>query len=305
VKRSLFFKQAELLLRVLPHVYDEDCFALKGGTALNFFVLNMPRLSVDIDLTFLPISPRDEALRDISVALNRIADRIERAMPDARIERSNLKSLGRVNKLFVGKDGAQIKIEPNEIIRGTVFPCEERSLVKGAEDLFELFVSVRSLSVADLYGGKLCAALDRQHPRDLFDVKLLLDNGGITEAIRKAFVDYLASHNLPMNELLNSTWQDLRRVFESDFKNISAVEVTYEDLLAVRDRMLHELLQSLTKDERRFLLSVKRGEPEWRLMEIDGIDKLPAIQWKVQNVQRMSAEKNAEELEKLRQILKL
>lgn len=305
MKRSPYFKQAELLLRILPQVHEEKRFALKGGTALNFFVLNMPRLSVDIDLAFLPITLRAKALRDISAALNGIADRIWRVMPDARIERSKAKGVGRVNKLFVSKDGAQIKIEPNEIIRGTVFPCEERTLVKDAEDLFELSVSVRSLSVADLYGGKLCAALDRQHPRDLFDVKLLLDDGGITKDVRRAFVVYLASHNRPMNELLNPIWHDIRAIYESDFRNVAAVEITYDDLISIRDRMLQELLRALTENERRFLLSVKKGMPEWDLMAIDGIERLPAIQWKVQNVRSMPAEKNATELEKLRRILKL
>jgi len=203
MKKSPYFKQAELLLRVLPLVNEEKRFALKGGTALNFFVMDMPRLSVDIDLAFLPITPREEALRDIGAALGGIADRIGRAMPDARIERIRAKSGDRLTKLIVGRDGARITIEPNEVIRGTVFPCDERSLVRDAEDLFELSVTVRSLSIADLYGGKLCAALDRQHPRDLFDVKLLLEGGGILDEIRKAFVVYLASHNRPMNELLN------------------------------------------------------------------------------------------------------
>ena len=293
------------MLRVLPHVHEEKCFALKGGTAINFFVLNMPRLSVDIDLAFLPITPRDEALRDISDALNGIADKIKHAMPYARIERRNLKGENRVNKLFVSNNDAQIKIEPNEIIRGAVFPCEERALVKGAEDIFELSVSVRSLSVADLYGGKLCAALDRQHPRDFFDVKLLLDNGGLTENVRKAFVIYLASHNRPMNELLDPIWQDIKPIFESDFKDISVVPVTCDDLMVARDQMLQELLCSLTENERKFLFSVKKGEPKWSLMKIDGIDKLPAIQWKIQNVQKMSSKKHAKELEKLRLILKL
>ncbi|MFA4874264.1 MAG: nucleotidyl transferase AbiEii/AbiGii toxin family protein [bacterium] len=305
MKTSVFFRQAELLLRVLPQVHDEDCFAIKGGTALNFFVLNMPRLSVDIDLTFLPITPRDKALRDINAALQGIAERIKRVMPDARIEQGKVKSGDLVNKLFVGKDGAQIKIESNDIIRGTVFPCEERTLVKGAEDLFELSVSARALSVADLYGGKLCAALDRQHPRDLFDVKLLLEGGGISEDIRKAFVVYLASHNRPMNELLNPSRQDIRPVFESDFKDISTVEVTCDDLVAVRDRLPQELLRLLTKNERRFLLSVKKGEPEWDLMDIEVLSRLPALQWKIQNVRRMPLEKKKRELKELQRILKL
>ena len=305
MKGSPFFKQAELVLRVLPHVHDEDRFAIKGGTALNFFILDMPRFSVDIDLTFLPITSRGDALQNINDALDELSDRIKRAMPDSRITPIKAKNEDRITKLFVAREGAQIKIEPNVIIRGTVFPCEERTLVKSVEDLFELSVDAKLLSIADLYGGKLCAALDRQHPRDFFDIKLLLENEGITDDIRKAFVIYLASHNRPMNELLNPTWQDIRRPFETDFKDISAVEVTCDELIAVRDAFLHQLLDVLTDNERRFLLSVKKGEPEWDLMGIDGIDRLPAIQWKIQNVQKMAREKHRKALEKLRRTLKL
>lgn len=305
MKRSTYFKQAELLLRVLPAINEEKYFALKGGTALNFFVLDMPRLSVDIDLAFLSVIPRDEALRDIDAALNRIGDGIKRLLPDARVERSKAKDDNRVVKLLVIREGALIKIEPNEVIRGTVFPCKKRNLVEAAEDLFELSVGARILSVADLYGGKFCAALDRQHPRDLFDVKMLLDGEGITDDIRKAFVIYLASHNRPMNELLSPNWQEIRPIFESDFRDITSASVTCDELVDVRDLMHKKLLRSLTDDERRFLISVKNGDPEWNLIAIDGIEKLPAIQWKVQNVRRMPAEKKARELEKLRRVLKI
>jgi hypothetical protein len=161
------------------------------------------------------------------------------------------------------------------------------------------------LSIADLYGGKLCAALDRQHPRDLFDIKLLLESGGITDEIRKAFVIYLASHNRPMNELLDLSHQDFRQTFENDFKGIAAIEVTYDELIEVRNSLADTLLKSLTDNERRFLLSIKKGEPEWHLMDLEGIDSLPAILWKIQNVRRMSREKHSSELQKLKAILNL
>jgi hypothetical protein len=51
------------LIRVLPSIAEEACFALKGGTAINLFVRDMPRLSVDIDLTYLPVQPRGKPWR--------------------------------------------------------------------------------------------------------------------------------------------------------------------------------------------------------------------------------------------------
>jgi hypothetical protein len=59
----VFFRQAELLLRIIPLIDREASFALKGGTAINFFVRDLPRISVDIDLVYLPIGERDESLR--------------------------------------------------------------------------------------------------------------------------------------------------------------------------------------------------------------------------------------------------
>jgi hypothetical protein len=264
----------------------------------------MPRLSIDIDLTFLPITPREDTLQDISHALNKLADGIKQAMPDSKIEKIMTTDKSRITKLFVRKKEALIKIEPNEIIRGSVFPCKEKLLVKKAVDLFELSVTAKSLSIADLYGGKLCAALDRQHPRDLFDIKLLLEHGGITDKIRKAFIIYLASHNRPMNELLDPSHQDFRQTFENDFKGITAVEVTYDELAEVRNSLADKLLKSMTDNERQFLMSIKKGEPEWNLIDLEGINRFPSILWKIQNIKRMSRHKHSSELQKLKTILK-
>ena len=84
-KDTVFFRQAELILRVLPFANEEEIFALKGGTAINFFYRDLPRLSVDIDLTYLPINDRETALTDIEKALIRISERVEKTIPGARV----------------------------------------------------------------------------------------------------------------------------------------------------------------------------------------------------------------------------
>ncbi len=81
MKDTVFFRQAELLLRILPLIHKEEVFDLKGGTAINFFVRDLPRLSVDIDLTYLPVNERDFALNDIRNALIRISEEIQRRIP--------------------------------------------------------------------------------------------------------------------------------------------------------------------------------------------------------------------------------
>ena len=300
MKDSPFFKQAELMLRVIPRVAAEQCFGLKGGTAINFFIRDMPRLSVDIDLTYLPIEPRERSLKNITDALKRIATSIKQAMPMVRVQESNLKGSNRIAKLFVRTQDAQIKIEPNEVIRGTVFPCALRELSEKAEELFGLSASINTLSFADLYGGKLCAASDRQHPRDIFDIKVLMDEEGITSDIRKAFVVYLASHDRPINELIDPCRQDIRKVYEREFAGLTSLPVQYEDLIAARETFIGILKSELTDQERKFLLSLKEGQPKWSLMKIEGIDQMPAIQWKLTNIKNMTSKKHAESLAKLK-----
>src|SRR3989338_3506457 len=120
-KDSLFFKQAELMLRMIPFVAQEECFALKGGTAINFFIRDIPRLSVDIDLTYLPIEPRELSLENISAALGQIASLIRRVHKNYFVQESRARGNNRISKLFVNNGaGVQITIEPNEVIRGAI-----------------------------------------------------------------------------------------------------------------------------------------------------------------------------------------
>src|ERR1039457_4548409 len=79
-------RQVARLIKILPHVAAEDCFALKGGTAINLFVRDMPRLSVDIDLTYLPVEERQATLANVDAALRRIAERVRAAIPNSRID---------------------------------------------------------------------------------------------------------------------------------------------------------------------------------------------------------------------------
>ncbi len=288
---------------LLPYVSREACFALKGGTALNMFVRDLPRLSVDIDLTYLPLEPRDASLRQISEALERIAATVKRAVPTLRVRTQMLGGPTRVSKVIAASPDGEIKIEPNEVLRGTVFPVQVRPMVPAARALFQMDLSMPVLSEADLYGGKFCAALDRQHPRDLFDVKLLLEHEGMTNEIRQAFVVYLASTDRPMHELLDPVRKDIRAVYASGFQGMTETVYSSEELAEAREQLIKTLHQEFTKDERSFLLSVKSGEPQWELMGLPGIEKLPGLQWKVQNVRRMTAQKRQDMLGKLKAVL--
>ena len=89
------------MLRVMPHVAKETCFALKGGTAINFYVRNMPQLSVDIDLVYLPLESRDTALSRISEALQRITLAIRRTIPGVEVREIQARGIEHIYKLAV------------------------------------------------------------------------------------------------------------------------------------------------------------------------------------------------------------
>lgn len=305
MKDSPFYQSALLMLRVLPFVVPEECFALKGGTAINLFARNLTRLSVDIDLTYLPIEPRGESLDKIHRALARIADEMTRSLPGIKVQPSKSRSTGLITKIFVNDRGVQIKIEPNEIIRGTIFPNRELRLSKKARDLFELDVSSQVLSFEDLYGGKICAALDRQHPRDLFDIKLLLENEGFNEKVRKAFVVYLISHNRPIHELLDPQLIDIKTLFEEEFAGMTDHKISCEDLVEARRTLISKIKRELSEEERKFILSVKEMNPSWGLLGLEGIEKLPAVQWKMKNIEKIPDRNRQKAIAQLKKVLGL
>lgn len=300
MKDSVYYRQAELLLRILPIINTEADFALKGGTAINFFVCDMPRLSVDIDLTYLPVNEREAALEGISKSLLSVSVKIRKMFPDSQVTLQKIRSSNSLKGLIVRWGNATIKIEPNFVLRGFIFAPQVRSLSKKAQDLFETAVTMKILSEAELYGGKICAALDRQHPRDLFDVKILLDSGGFNEQTRKAFIVHLISHPRPMVELLNPNFIDIREIYEKDFRDMMLEKVEYEELVETRNRLIDLIINSLTPEEKRFVLSVKSGEPEWNLLGLRGIENLPGVKWKILNVKNMPSKKHREAFEKLR-----
>jgi len=299
MKDRIFFKQADLLVQVLPSVHAETCFALKGGTAINFFIRDFPRLSVDIDLVYLPVEDRPNTLRGIAAALHRIAERLRRTLPGVQVREQKLAGEDLIIKLVVRvPSGAEIKVEPNLVLRGILHPVTERALTPKAVELFGRSATMRIVSLPDLYGGKLCAALDRQHPRDLFDVHGLFQAEGITGDIRRAFVVFLASHDRPMSELLNPTRKDLKRVFADQFEGMTLAPVSLSVLEDTREILIQRINADLSVAERKFLLSVKRLEPEWELLRLPGVERLPGPQWKLYNLRKMDPTKRkaAEEL---------
>jgi hypothetical protein len=301
MEESVYYRQAKLLLRVLPIIARYPVFALKGGTAINFFIRDMPRLSVDIDLTYTVVDDRATALSTISTTLSGIGNDIQHLLYKATVIPK--KSQGNITNLIVQVDGTIVKVEPNLVVRGTIFEPVTLLLNRRAQEAFGVSLKTSVLATAEVYGGKICAALDRQHPRDLFDVKLLFENEGITDSIRKSFIVHLISHDRPMVELLNPNFQGLQETVKNEFEGMTYTKISLEELEAARAELVKAIGQKLTDTERQFILSVKKGSPRWELLELEGIGKLPAVQWKLMNISRMDKKKHMAALRKLEKCL--
>lgn len=271
-------KQVMLVLDVLPEVAKETCFAMHGGTAINLFVRNMPRLSVDIDLTYVEIAERKETLDAINAALGRIKGNIEKLRPSIRIEHKE-----NICKLQLNEHGITIKIEVNMVGRGLLGEATKTQLCETAQEQFDVFCMMPIVPMGQLYGGKICAALDRQHPRDLFDVKLMFENSSFTDEIKRGFLLGLVSSNRPTHEILNPHFLDQRTAFENQFEGMSTIAFSYDDYEATRLQLIETVRASLDENDKAFLLSLNRLAPDWSIYDYQNF---PSVKWKLLNLDK-------------------
>lgn len=293
--RQNYRKQVGLLLEVLPEVANEKCFAMHGGTAINLFVRDMPRVSVDIDLTYLPIEDRATSLKNIADALERIKVSIEKRIPDVRVQHRQ-----DVGKLLISARSVDIKLEVNLVGRGTYLPPETMPLCKRAQDEFDAFCVMPIVPLGQLYGGKICAALDRQHPRDLFDVKYMLAGEGFSDDIKTGFLLCLLASDRPIHEVIRPNLQDQRQAMTNQFEGMSEDPFSYDDYESIRLQLIETMHARLTEADKKFLLSVKNLEPDWSLYNFE---RFPAVQWKLQNLRKLkdsNPNKHREQYEALR-----
>lgn len=295
-----YIRRVELLVQLLPHVAEEPCFALKGGTAVNLFDRDIPRLSVDIDLAYLGTEDREPALKTIKNALDRIHDRITANTRGVTLHKAYQQSDGL--RIAAQGQAGTVKIELSPVLRGVVWPAETRRVSERVEAKFG-FAEIQVVSRNDLYAGKICAALDRQHPRDLFDVYLLLKDGGIDRDLVRTFLVYLISHHRPISELIEPKRKDIAALYSSEFHTMVNDDIEMQVLLDAREELISSIKISLTPDDKEFLLSFKRGEPDWDLLNLLEVMHLPAVRWKQINLDKMGAEKRAEAVVRLKEVL--
>lgn len=297
---NLYRPQVVLLMDVLPLVAEERCFALKGGTAINLFLRDLPRLSVDIDLTYVPVQDRTTSLAEVGKALERLALAMEGQSKHLRVDRRRAE--GEIVKLFAWRGPVRVKIEVSPVLRG----CVREPIVRGVSPSVEAefgYIEVPVLHLHDLYAGKLCAALDRQHPRDLFDVQILLEHEGIDDELFEVFLVYLLSGDRSLADMLAPSRQAMGAVFEEQFRGMALRPVTIHELEQTRETMINLIQTKLTERQREFLLSFKRGEPDWELLNMPGVAELPAVQWKLVNIRRMTPAKREHAVERLQHVL--
>ncbi len=280
-----YVAQVRLLLGTLPDIARETVFALKGGTAINLFYRDMPRLSVDIDLTYLPLTDRQSSLKGIDDALGRITAAVTARNP--RVSARRIAGGGNTDTRIMVNDGqAQIKIETSPITRGAVYPARSMITSEPVTEQFG-FVETTVLAFEDLYGGKLHAALDRQHPRDLFDVKLLYENEGLTADLFRTFMVYVASSGRPMHELLAPPAALREGLYDEEFVGMTRQAVSWDVLIDTRRRLHADIGSRLKGDFATFLLSLHDAEPDFRLIGLPEAADLPAVRWKLMNLERL------------------
>jgi len=299
--KDTYKKQLALLLDILPEIAKEDVFALHGGTAINLFCLNMPRLSIDIDLTYIPASEsRDTDLQNIRVTLERIKERIKKQMPT--IHFSDPVRAEEELKLICTTSDAMVKIEVNQINRGVIGDTVLAILCDKAQETFDKFCEVRMVSKKQLWGGKVVAALDRQHPRDLFDIRNLINEIGYSDEIKEGFIFFLLCSKRPIQELLNPHLIDQSSVFESQFRGMTDSYFGYDEYRAIREQLIKTINESLTIEDKEFLLDFSKGEPNWANINYSNF---PAVKWKLLNINKLKEidpQKHKEQIEIIKHI---
>lgn len=250
---------------------------------------------------YLGNEERQSALVIIQQALDRIATVIQKALSGVSIDKSYEQKPDAL-RLVIHHRGASIKVELSPVLRGVLHPPQTRAVVASVEQQFG-FAEAPVVALEDLYAGKICAAFDRQHPRDFFDLLLLLENEGISDGLRKAFLVYLVSHPRPMEELLEPRWQALGAAFENEFKGMAFRQVSVEALEDAGRTALKIVLSTLTSQEKQFLISLYQRSPDWAALGLDGASNLPAVSWKLNNIAKMPENKRDVSLAALRRVL--
>jgi hypothetical protein len=252
----------------------------------------------------LPVGDFASDVREISPALEAIGETLRAGPLRLQVQTSGTNTTG-IHRLIASRNRARVQIETTPVMRGTVHPVRTMRVCPGVEQAFG-FAEMQVLDFADLYAGKLCAALSRQHPRDLFDMQPLLDEGHIDERLWRTFLVYLTCSPKPAAEILApQAPRDFEQTFAAHFQGMTATPVTAESLLDVRGRLLQRVSELLDRRSRAFLESVEREAPDFTLIELPQAAGLPGVRRKLANLGQRSAAKRAADYEQFLKVMTL
>ncbi len=292
-----YLKQAKLLMRMIPELFKHEIFALKGGTALNFFYRDLPRLSVDIDLTYLKINNRESAFLEIGAELEYFQKQISK-IPGLKVQFSQSKG-NPIGKLIVLSEETRIKIEPSPIIRGNILPVIRKGLSRKAQDTFELNVEATCLDEREIISSKMVAALDRQHPRDLFDVMSIVSEDGISMEMISLFLIFALQSPRPLNEIISPHRKELGQIYNDHFRGMTFESIDLEILIKTRASLISMIKRAITQAHIDFLISYYELKPNWDLLTDKRIESLPGIKWKLVNLTKISPAKRRKEIDSI------
>ena len=278
--KDRYRKQVALLIRIMPSVYKIKEFAVHGGTAINLFHRNLLRYSVDIDVTYIPIENRQQSLASINQKLLEVKKNIEKTIPGVVV-----KHKPDVWKLLCTLGDANVKIEVNATKRGIIGDVVELPLCEKARNEFSMGCKARTVSFSQLYGGKITAALSRQHPRDLFDCKYMELQS--FDDVKNGFMLCLLGSDKPIIESLQPHDIDQTEALENQFQGMTETPFGYEDYLESRTALLSLVNGGLTITDKEFLLSFEQGEPDWNKCCAGDLSQYPSVQWKLLNIGKL------------------
>ena len=278
--KDRYRKQVALLIRIMPSVYKIKEFAVHGGTAINLFHRNLLRYSVDIDVTYIPIENRQQSLASINQKLLEVKKNIEKTIPGVVV-----KHKPDVWKLLCTFGDETVKIEVNATKRGIIGDVVELPLCEKARNEFSMGCKARTVSFSQLYGGKITAALSRQHPRDLFDCKYMELQS--FDDVKNGFMLCLLGSDKPIIESLQPHDIDQTEALENQFQGMTETPFGYEDYLESRTALLSLVNGGLTITDKEFLLSFEQGEPDWNKCCAGDLSQYPSVQWKLLNIGKL------------------
>lgn len=293
---EIYKKQVGLLIRIVPLVYNIEEFAVHGGTAINLFVKDMPRYSVDLDITYLPVREREESMTDINRLLRELKGQIEKSIPGIKVIHKT-----EIWKLLCTREGATVKIEVNGTKRGIIGQVEDKELCAKARAEFNMSCRAKIVPFSQLYGGKIAAALSRQHPRDLFDCKYM----DITsfDQVKQGLIFCLLGSDKPIIESLQPNPVNQNEALENQFRGMTDIHFDYESFESARAELIRLVNENLSDIDKEFLLSFEMGNPDWSKCCAGDLSRYPSVKWKIQNIIKLkntNPHKFEEGIEKLK-----